>query len=298
MAFTRDWSESTPAGTDQANTIDDSMRNFKVDISDRIKSMIYGFTAGENTLTASFKEIIVYEQSAPAQPSAGYGKLYGKAASGKCELHWQDEDGNEKQITSAGALLLAAGDYVADSIDENDIQLSNDAYLTASNAAADGTVDLIKASTGDVAMLPDASTLASDAAPTADAEIANKKYVDDTVAFNAFVPVTLSGKTPDATPTSNGKWNDVDLASAVSDSDARTLLLNVAFETTAHDDYAIFRANGSDADYPVAPQVGGVYVGVSTMSQQVIVACDSSQVIECKVTGGAVCKVTVAGYWR
>jgi len=60
-------------------------------------------------------------------------------------------------------------------------QIANNTYLKATNNAGTGTVDLIKANTSDVAVLPDGSELATSAAPTADADIANKKYVDDQI---------------------------------------------------------------------------------------------------------------------
>jgi len=99
----------------------------------------------------------------------------------KAELHWLDEDGNEKQITSAGILKVVAGDYDADSIDQDDIRLANDSYLTARNVAGDGDIDLIKANASDIAVVPDDTANATSAAPTADASLANKKYVDDQI---------------------------------------------------------------------------------------------------------------------
>jgi len=60
--------------------------------------------------------------------------------------------------------------------------VANDSYLQARNAADDGNVDLIKADGSDVPTLPDGSALATSAAPTADAEIANMKYVVDQIA--------------------------------------------------------------------------------------------------------------------
>ncbi|MFH1616916.1 MAG: hypothetical protein ABIG61_17760 [Planctomycetota bacterium] len=62
--------------------------------------------------------------------------------------------------------------------------VANNAYLQARNAADDGNVDLIKSDGSDVPTLPDGSALATSAAPTADAEIANKKYVDDSLTFS------------------------------------------------------------------------------------------------------------------
>lgn len=40
MAFTRNWSNTTPAGTRAAKEIDDAIREAKVDIYDRIKSLL------------------------------------------------------------------------------------------------------------------------------------------------------------------------------------------------------------------------------------------------------------------
>jgi len=152
MAFTRDWDESNPTDATNAVDIDDYNRYVRVDVSDRLKDMIYGFIAGENTLSQHFQYLQFYEQSsAPSTPAAGYLREYCKAVGGKCEKFWKDEDGDEAQLTSGGylngAIMLAAsipaGSFAADAIDEDDIQLANDAYLTAKDAAGTGTVNLI-----------------------------------------------------------------------------------------------------------------------------------------------------------
>jgi hypothetical protein len=81
-----------------------------------------------------------------------------------------------------------ADNLVSDSdIDVNDntiINIANDTYITAYNAAEDGQVNLIKAGRNvaddaDVVILPDSTRLATDAAPVEDTDIVNKKYVDD-----------------------------------------------------------------------------------------------------------------------
>jgi hypothetical protein len=142
MAFTRDWNEATPLGSADANTLDDIIRNGEVDISDRLKNMIYGFIAGENTLNQHFQYLQFYEQSSVSKPSAGYGRVYCKAVSGKCELFWQDEDENEIQLTTGGkwngAVLSAggipAGSFAADAIDSDDI---TDGAIDSAHLAAD-----------------------------------------------------------------------------------------------------------------------------------------------------------------
>lgn len=70
-AFTRDWDEATPTDTTVANLIDEYNRYLRVDTSDRLEDMFYGFTAGENTLSQHAKYIQFYEQASVSQPSAG-----------------------------------------------------------------------------------------------------------------------------------------------------------------------------------------------------------------------------------
>lgn len=109
MAFTRNWSEGTPSGTEEAKLADDYIRYLKVNISDRLKNMIYGFITGENTLSQHFQYIQFYEQASISQPSAGYGRLGCKAVGGKCEMFWHDEDGDEIQLTSGGKFMIGYG---------------------------------------------------------------------------------------------------------------------------------------------------------------------------------------------
>ena len=72
--------------------------------------------------------------------------------------------------------------------------LANNQYLTAVDATGTGTVNLIKANASDVAILPDGSELASSAAPTTDAGLANKKYVDDNVGAANYTPSSYAGE--------------------------------------------------------------------------------------------------------
>ena len=65
--------------------------------------------------------------------------------------------------------------------------VANNSYLVGRNAADDGNVDIIKVDANDVVVLPDATENATNAAPASDKDLANKKYVDDTAALQAFV---------------------------------------------------------------------------------------------------------------
>lgn len=183
-SFTRDWDEANPTDNNYAYEIDEYNRYLRVDCSDRLKDMVYGFTAGENDGLPGFKKLTVKQQSAAAgTPNADEIVLYSIDDGTNCGLYGKNEDGYAKQILkkSGTSLILnvEAGDYTANSIDEDDIQLANDAYMTALDAAGTGTVNLIKAGTNDLPTLPDSSEMATNAAPTEDEGIANKKYVDD-----------------------------------------------------------------------------------------------------------------------
>lgn len=194
MSFSRDWNEAQPTDSTYAYDIDDYNRYLRVDCSDRLKNMIYGFIAGENTYAQHFQYIDFRQQSsAPSQPAADFLRLYVKAVSNVSELFWRDDVNSERQLTSGGKLNVIAGDFAADAVDEDDIQLANDAYLTAKDAAGTGTVDLIKAGANDLATLPDSAEMASNAAPVEAEAIVNKKYVDDSIAAEVFSPDPMTG---------------------------------------------------------------------------------------------------------
>lgn len=119
---------------------------------------------------------------------------YTKTVSGKPELHFISFlDGNEVQITNGPYIKT---NFAADSIGADLIQLANNTYLKALNAAGSGEISLIKADTNDVPVLPDGAQMATSAAPTQSKEITNKKYVDDQIAANAQVwsPSSYAGE--------------------------------------------------------------------------------------------------------
>lgn len=133
LGYTNNWVESTPTDATVANQIDDFNRKVRVDVAERLETYIGGFNAGDSN--AGFYNVLFIEKaSTPSTPAAAKGMLYGMAVGGKCELHWIDEDGDEKQITSGGVLKISAGDFDANSIDSDDYI---DGSIDAVHLAAD-----------------------------------------------------------------------------------------------------------------------------------------------------------------
>jgi len=188
--FTRDWNEALPTDDTMAVDIDDYNRYLRVDCSDRLKAMVYGFTAGENDGIQGFKKLTFKQRAAaPDTPAADQIELYALDDGTNCGLSAIQEDGYTKQILKKIGtdlqLALEAADITADMIDDTKIRLTNDSYLRGRNNAGDGDIDLIKVGTNDLPTLLDASEMASNAAPTEDEGIVNKKYVDDQVTVAA-----------------------------------------------------------------------------------------------------------------
>lgn len=195
---TREWEEQHPDGTEAVSLGDDRIVNLKVDLGERLEDLLYGFNKDDGTgdeATPGIKVLNFKEQESIELPSADQINVAAKeGADGddKAQLWAEDEDGNERQLTktsgSALRLNVKAGDYAADSVDEDDIRLANNSYLTGRNQAGNGDINVIKVNTsneielGAVTKLPNTSKLATSGAPTANAQIANKKYVDDQIA--------------------------------------------------------------------------------------------------------------------
>jgi hypothetical protein len=100
-------------------------------------------------------------------PPTGYGRFGWKVISGVTELFYEDDAGNEIQITSAGKILL----------DLN--TLSNNTALIARNAADDGNISMIKVNASDQPEIADGAVLAAAAVSTdGDRTIADIAYCD------------------------------------------------------------------------------------------------------------------------
>lgn len=173
--FSDTYDTATPLGSDAPSVIDDRIREVKAAVQERANVDHYWPLTGTQVSDADSGEHRKITFNAPlgADPTnvADKGFVYMKDVSGVVELFWEDESGNVLQLSTGGKLSITSTDLLA--------TLANDTYFTAIDNAGTGTVDLIKANTSDVAVLPDGTETATSGAPTADADIANKKYVDD-----------------------------------------------------------------------------------------------------------------------
>ncbi len=163
---------TTPAGSDSPNEADDRMREIKAATQERENVDHYWPLTGTEVSDADAGEHrkVLFHEPIAATPTvaADHGDLRIKdVANGSdtlAELVFTNESEEELQLSSSGN------------------NLANDTFLTGTNAAGTGSVNLIKAGTNDLSTLPDGAEMATNAAPTEDEGVANKKYVDDEVA--------------------------------------------------------------------------------------------------------------------
>jgi len=153
----------------------------------------HDFTTG-STQTGRHNKCTFLEAADIGTGAVGVPILGAQTAGGKAELVFTDEDDNDVQLTKAGDLYASANIQVvgttalggsatlaagADLIGSatSDITINTNKFTVAGatgNTVIAGTLGV----TG-VATLGDSSQMATSAAPTADADLANKKYADD-----------------------------------------------------------------------------------------------------------------------
>lgn len=182
------WDETSPAGSDNISQGDNKIRELKTQIREVI-NVDHDFpSSGQDTDVGQHKKVTLQEQDDLGTGDVGATILGSQTVGGKGELVYTDEDDNDIQLTSGGSIGSATTDIIGNDCDldgaihADDISIdTNDTYITSKDAAGTGTVDLIKANSSDIPVIPDGAQLATSGAPTEDAGIANKKYVDDKV---------------------------------------------------------------------------------------------------------------------
>jgi hypothetical protein len=184
MSWSYTYDTNTPANTDDPQEADDRMREIKAATQERLNVTLYFPLTGTEVSdddAGEVRKIPFHEPISTPTAVADKAFLYAKDSDDSyIELYFLDEQSNEIQITDQGYLVLANG------------RLANNTFLKAINAAGDGTVDLIKADASDVTVINDGTQTETNAAPSDDKGLANKKYVDDSIESIVFqAPVTV-----------------------------------------------------------------------------------------------------------
>ena len=206
--FMAAWDKDKPASST-------SLRNSNPEILANWSALEDAFTQDHEFSTGGTNsgkhEVLTMEEESSAGASAT-NELHVQAVdggSGQPEFAITSEDGDELQMTKDGDLFssdglvvtenatfnggitLGAGDDLIGSA-TSDITFNTDKFTVAGdtgNTLVAGTLDVTGATevTG-VATLGDGSLLKTSAAPSTDAMIANKKYVDDNVGSSNYTP--------------------------------------------------------------------------------------------------------------
>lgn len=113
MAHTRTWdaaNEASPADGDNVSAGAGKIRDFKVDVRERMAKDHYMDIAGTDADHGEHEKI-TFNAPLGADPSnvANKGFLYTKDVSAKVELFWEDEDGNVVQLTFGGVASVPSG---------------------------------------------------------------------------------------------------------------------------------------------------------------------------------------------
>ncbi len=144
------WDTSKPAAADAPSSSDDDLRDASLGIKERLDvDHEMGHSAGTlvNTETegAGHHKAIHLDEQADPTVAANHIAVYGKLADGKCQLFIKNEDGNVKQLTKLGKLLVVHGDLYTDVADEatievdgtNGLQLKNDGVVVTGTTSKD-----------------------------------------------------------------------------------------------------------------------------------------------------------------
>jgi hypothetical protein len=289
MAFERDWDETTPNDTTEANQIDDFNRNVRKDLRERLAvdhsftSSDTGKSVGEGQL-GMHKQVTLIETADIGTGAEGQPILGAQTVSGKAELLFTDEDDNDIQVTAAGNIggasieLLAGKDLLGSATSDITITDKFTVAGATGNTVVAGTLDVTGIMTTTAAsVLGDGSTLAA-ATESGDGDrtIADKAYVD------SFVGSSYRLVDVDGTPTKVfAKYltglldadDTTEVAHGVSTALTKILAVTVAaFEDSADNGYSVIGIRDAnipnsrinvffDATYVVFKNVGSNYQG-------------------------------------
>ena len=187
MAKTDPLDPNVPAGGEDPKLGDNRIRELVRAVAELLNIDHYmgsdgGSGVGYNEDAAGEHKRVKFKAPLASDPANAPNKafLYTKDVAGKVELFWQDENGIVRQLTSGGKLHSDGGFSMLSgqvatietiqAVDATGVVIKNDGGDTVITAQNDGK-----------AQLANGSKLATSAAPGADAQLVNKKYVDDLI---------------------------------------------------------------------------------------------------------------------
>lgn len=192
LGWTYTYDIATPVGTDAPSVLDDRDRETKAAVQERLNiEHVFDLTGTQVSAANTGKHTDITCSSVTST-----GALTGTTISGS---------GNFAVNTSMFTVIAASG-----------------------NTSVAGTLDVTGAfeSTG-VATLADASLLKTSAAPTTDAMIANKKYVDDNIGSANYSPTSYTGGESVTFP--NGMIHKMGIEIGVSANSSQVVTYGTAF---------------------------------------------------------------------
>ena len=159
--------EDTPAGTSYIRAGDDRIREFKTQVRE-ILAVNHEFpSSGQGANVGRHKQMTLTEAADIGTGAVGI-PILGAQTVVEPELCYTDEIDRDVILTDKGKIALQNG------------RIPNNTYLIGRNAADDGDVNILKVNASDIlefATFP----ITPSAAPDADYEVANKKFVDDSI---------------------------------------------------------------------------------------------------------------------
>lgn len=176
--------EASPAGTSYIREGDDRIKEFKTQVREILAIDHYFPSSGQNDACGRHKWMTLIEVADIGTGADGVPILGAQLVGIIPELCYTDQDNTDVLITSKGKIALQNG------------RLPNNTYLIARNAADGANIDILKVNASNIIELA-SFPITPSAAPDADYEVANKKYVDDQIVAN--VPTNVpAGKVYDS----------------------------------------------------------------------------------------------------
>jgi hypothetical protein len=157
MANTDTWNvafEAVPADTDDISGGADKIRDLKLAVRERMSKDHYFLIGGTDADHGEHNKVTLRVQSAKPTAEGSKGYLYAKDVDAKGELFYEDEDGDEIQLTAAGVLKETANPVKATN-EDIDTGTDDAKFATALSLAGSKNVPHVVPSTAGKVMVSD-----------------------------------------------------------------------------------------------------------------------------------------------